>query len=114
MMVLTSFPGRSAAWSSCGTVRCRAGAVQRTVFVTIPVLTKHHAVKNGVLRRARETSLDPQVRVVHHLAPFLDLEFYSRGNFVRRIGPRAEAEIGQPLPHFWARHALFDLARQQI
>jgi hypothetical protein len=32
------FPGRSAARSPCGAVRCRAGAVPSSVFVTVPAL----------------------------------------------------------------------------
>ena len=39
-----AFPGRSAARSPCGAVRCRAGAVTKAASVTIPGSAKQHCV----------------------------------------------------------------------
>ena len=51
-----SFPGRSAARSSCGAVRCRAGAAQGTVFVTIPVLRS--SASQGLRHSASKTRVN--------------------------------------------------------
>ena len=56
-----SFPGRSAARSSCEAVRCRAGAVQSTVFGTVPVLRsgmKNAAPRPGHKKKFNIFSLD--------------------------------------------------------
>src|SRR5258708_2635996 len=43
-------------------------------------------------------SFDPQIRVAHHLAPLFHLQLDARGELVRSIGDRFEAQHRKPLP----------------
>jgi hypothetical protein len=78
------FPGRSAACSTCGTVRCRAGAVPNTEFGTIPVLRSSTSCciapgtrnKKAPARGAFEVSSSPlrSQLVLSKLLPLRELE----------------------------------------
>ena len=52
-----SCPGRSAAWSTCGTLRCRAGAVTNAGVWYGPGSAKQRFAKSCALHRARDTRL---------------------------------------------------------
>jgi hypothetical protein len=64
-------------------VRCRAGTVTKRIACNDPGSAKHHAVKNGVLHRARET--EPPMP---HDSPWW-----------RRPGVRLRHDM-----HLWIRH----------
>ena len=59
-------PGRSAARSTCEAVRCRAGAVSNTVFVTVPALRS--GMKNAAPRPGQDQTSGRDIQLMIGMA----------------------------------------------
>src|SRR5215208_2363680 len=57
--------------------------------------------------------LHPQLRISHHLRPFLDLALDARAKLLRRVGDRNEAERCELLLYIRLRNRLRDLLLKQ-